>query len=106
MNYACQVGARNAARVAHRHPVLCKGDSLPGLSEAVRLLVAEETCLQLDVRAVVVRKSLAPIEAIRVHTPRPDFLGGHLQILSKVRCASVGVGIPHSHEIFPASMRE
>src|SRR6266699_1721387 len=104
MNYTCQVGSRDAACVADRHPVLCEGNSLSRLKERVRLLVAEETCLQLDVRAVIVRKSCAPIEAIRVHTPRPDFLRGHLKILSKMRRARVGVRIPHAHEIFPAPM--
>src|SRR5947207_13691213 len=106
MNYACQVGSRDAARVAYRHPILCEGDTLPRLQERVRLLVSKQACLQLDIRAVVIRKSFAPIEAIRIHTPRPDFLGGHLKILGKMRCARVCMRIPHSHEIFPASMRE
>ena len=77
---------------------------MPRLQERVSLLVPEQTGLQLDVRAVIVRERFSPIEAICVHAPGPDFLRGHLKILGKMRGAGVGVRIPHAHEVFSASM--
>ena len=106
MDHARKVGTRDAARVADRHPILCERNRLPWLQESIRLLVPEETRLQLDVGALVIRESLSPIEPVGVHAPGPDLFCGNLTIQGEMRGAGVGMGIPDGHEIFPAPVDE
>src|SRR6267143_4492645 len=106
MNNAGQVRARNAAGLANRHPILRERNSLSRLQKRVRLLVSEETCLQLDISAVVVGKRLAPIESLCINAPRPDLFRRKFRILCKMRGSRVRVRIPDPHEILAASVYE
>jgi len=69
-----EIRAGNPIRIPDWYPVFCEGYVLPRLKECIRLLISEEARLQLDIGAIVVRECVAPIKAIRVNTPGPNFL--------------------------------
>ena len=106
MNHAGKIGSGDAAGITDGHPVFHKRDRLPRFQKRVRLLISEETRLQLDVGAIVIRERFSPVEPIRVHTPGPDFLRGNFGVFGKMRGARIGVGIPDAHKVFAASMDE
>ena len=71
-----KIGARDPANLPHRHPVLREVDRLPGFHESIRLLIAKQAGLDLNVSTVVVGEGVAPVHAFFVHAPGPDLLGG------------------------------
>src|SRR5712675_248623 len=106
MNNAGQVRARNAAGLARRHPILRERNASSRLQKRVRLLVSEETRLQLDISAIVVGKRLAPIESLCVNAPGPDLFRRQLRIICKMRGPRVRMRIPNTHKILAASVYE
>src|SRR6266850_549205 len=76
VNYASKIRAGNPIRLPDGHPVFSEGYVLSRLEECICLLISEKARLQLDIGAIVVGECVAPIKAIRVNTPGPDFLGG------------------------------
>ena len=74
INHSSEVCPGNSAYFANRHPVLGETYRLPGLKKCVSLLVAEQAALHFHIRAIVIGKCLAPIEAIGIDAPRPNFL--------------------------------
>src|SRR5712675_1786613 len=106
MNNAGQVRARNTAGLANRHPVLRERNCLSRLQKRVRLLISEETRLQLDISAIVVGKRLAPIESLCVNAPGPNLFRRQFRIVCKMRGPRVRMRIPDTHKILAASMYE
>src|SRR5215475_1079451 len=106
MNHAGQVRPGNSSNVADRHPELGETDRLPGLKKGIGFLIAKQSCLDLDIRAVIVRESFAPIQSIGVGTPRPDLFRRKLRVIGKVNRSRVGVWMPNAHERLAASVNK
>src|SRR6266567_4498413 len=103
VNDAGEIGPGNSADVANRHPVLGEADRLPRLEKRISLLVPKQPSLNFYISAVVIGKRLAPIETIRIRTPRPDFLGGKLGKIGEVYSSGIRVRVPHTHKRLAAS---
>src|SRR6266478_4074502 len=101
-----EIRAGNPIRIPDGHPVFCEGYVLPRFKECICLLISEEARLQLDIGAIVVRECVAPIKAVRVNTPGPNFLSRQVGIAGKVHSSGACSGMPDAHEVFPASMDE
>src|SRR5712675_2366978 len=106
MNHASEVRARNTAGLAHRHPVLRERDGLSRLQKRIRLLISEETRLQLDISAIVIGKRLAPIESLCVNAPGPYLFRVQFRIVCKMLDPRVRMRIPNTHIILAASVCE
>src|SRR5437867_10367296 len=100
MNHAGKIRTGNPTRTPDRYPVFREGDGLPRLKECIRLLISEESRLQLDIGAVVVGKRLPPIKTIRVNSPGPNFLCGCLGLVGKLRGSGVCSGLRAAREVF------
>src|SRR5206468_6967616 len=101
-----QIRSRDSDRSTHRHPIFREIDLLTWLQESVGLLIAKESALNFRVCAVVVGKSFSPIQAVRIHAPRPDLFRRKLTIFREVRRSSIRMWMPDTHEIFTAGVNK
>ena len=99
-------GAHQAAELAHRQPVLVEADALLRLEVGVRLLVAEQPRLDLDVRAAVVREGPPPVEPVGVAAPGPDLLRRQVARRGVVHHAGVRRRVVDGHPRLAAAVRE
>src|SRR5579871_52956 len=106
MDDASEVRPRNSANSTHRHPKLREADRLPWLKERIRLLIAEQSCLDLDVGAVVIRECFAPVESVGISAPRPYFFRRKLRVVGIMRGSGIRMRMPNTHERLAAGMHE
>ena len=103
---ALVVRARVAADPPDRLVRLAEAQQLLRLEERVRLLVAEEARLDLEVRALVVRQRLAPVLALVVPAPGPDLLARQVVVIRHVDHARLRAGVVDAHEWLAAAVHE
>src|SRR5215475_571902 len=100
MNYTGEIRARDPAELSNGHPVFGETDVLARLEIGVGLLISKEAALHFGIGAVVVRQRVAPVEAVGVDSPGPDFFRGQFVVAGKMSGAAVRMRIPETHEVF------
>src|ERR1051326_2252979 len=104
--YSRKIGARDSANLSHRHPILREVNYLARLKKSISLLIAKQARLHLEIPAVIVGEGLAPIQPVSINSPGPNFSCRNFLVICKMCGPRIGVRVPQSHEILPASIAE